>query len=39
MPVAANATPAQRLMEAELGVSLVECWTSAAEVDRALAAA
>jgi len=37
--VAANATPAQRLMEAELGVSLVECWTSAAEVDRALAAA
>ena len=37
--IAANATPAQRLMEAELGVSLVECWTSAAEVDRALAAA
>jgi len=36
--VAANATYAQRLMEADLGVSLVECWTRAAEVDRALAA-
>lgn len=37
--VAASATPAQRLMEADLAVSLVECWTRAAEVDRALASA
>ena len=35
--VAADATAAQRLMEADLGVSLIECWTRAAEVDRALA--
>ena len=36
---AADATPAQRLMEADLAVSLIECWTRAAEVDRALASA
>jgi len=34
---APDATVAQRLMEADLGVSLVECWTRAAEMDRALA--
>lgn len=36
--VAGDATVAQRLMEADLAVSLLECWTRAAEVDRALAA-
>jgi hypothetical protein len=37
--VAAGATVAQRLMEVDLVVSLIECWTRAAEVDRALASA
>ena len=37
--VGSDATVAQRLMEADLAVSLVECWTRAAEVDRALASA
>lgn len=37
--LAADATVAQRLMEADLGVSLIECWTRAAEMDRALAGA
>jgi hypothetical protein len=37
--LSAHATVAQRLMEADLAVSLVECWTRAAEMDRALAAA
>jgi len=32
-----NATFAQQLMEAELAVSLLECWTRAAEMDRAIA--
>ena len=36
--LAAGATAAQRLMEADLAVSLIECWTRAAEFDRALAA-
>lgn len=35
---AADRTLAQQLMEADLGVALVECWTRAAEFDRALAA-
>ena len=34
---AADATIGQRLMEADLAVSLIECWTRAAEMDRALA--
>jgi len=34
----ADATIAQRLMEAELVVSIVECWTRAADFDRTLAA-
>ena len=29
---------AQRLMEADLAVSLIECWTRAAEMDKALTA-
>jgi hypothetical protein len=33
----ADATVAQRLMEIELVVSIAECWTRAAEFDRALA--
>ena len=33
----ADGTAAQRLMEADLAVSLIECWTRAAEMDRALA--
>jgi hypothetical protein len=37
--VAADAPLAQRLMEADLGVSLIECWTRAAEMDRALSQA
>jgi hypothetical protein len=37
--VGTDATLAQRLMEADLGVSLIECWTRAAEMDRALALA
>jgi len=32
----ADATLAQRLMEVDLGVSLIECWTRTAEMDRAL---
>jgi CobB/CobQ-like glutamine amidotransferase domain len=36
--VPANASVAQRLMEADLVVSLIECWTRVAETDRALAA-
>ena len=36
--IAADATLAQRLMEADLAVSLIECWTRAAEMDRALTA-
>ena len=35
--VAGDATVAQQLMEADLAVSLIECWTRAAELDRALA--
>ncbi|HXR56558.1 MAG TPA: hypothetical protein VN858_07135 [Casimicrobiaceae bacterium] len=35
--VGGDATIAHRLMEADLAVSLVECWTRTAEVDRALA--
>jgi len=34
--LAPDATIAQRLMEADLAVSLIECWTRAAEMDRAL---
>jgi hypothetical protein len=34
----ADATAAQHLMEAELVVSLIECWTRAAKMDRTLAA-
>jgi hypothetical protein len=34
----ADATIAQRLMETELVVSIVECWTRAADFDRMLAA-
>jgi hypothetical protein len=34
--VGSDATIVQQLMEVDLGVSLVECWTRAAEVDRAL---
>jgi hypothetical protein len=37
--LAADAPLAQRLMEADLGVSLIECWTRAAEMDRALSQA
>jgi len=37
--VSSDATVAQRLMEADLAVSLVECWTRAADVDRALGSA
>lgn len=37
--VAADATLAQRLMEADLAVSLIECWMRAAEMDRALSQA
>jgi hypothetical protein len=36
--IAADATPAQRLMDADLAVSVIECWTRAAEMDRALTA-
>jgi hypothetical protein len=35
----ANAASAQQLMEVDLAVSLLECWTRAAEMDRALAGA
>ncbi len=35
----ANRTLAQQLMEADLGVALLECWTRAAEMDRALSVA
>ncbi len=35
---AAKGTPAQQLMEADLAVALLECWTRAAEFDHALAA-
>jgi hypothetical protein len=34
---AADATIAQRLMEADLAVALIECWARVAEMDRALA--
>ena len=34
---AAERTPAQQLMELELSVALVECWTRVAELDLALA--
>ena len=37
--VAADATRAQRLMDADLAVSLIECWTRVAGLDRALARA
>jgi len=33
----ANRTAAQQLMEADLGVALLECWTRAAEFDQAIA--
>jgi hypothetical protein len=36
---AADATLTQRLMEADLAVSLIECWTRVAEMDRALESA
>src|SRR6266403_760277 len=34
---ASERTPAQQLMELELSIALVECWTSVAELDVALA--
>jgi hypothetical protein len=35
--IASERTPAQQLMELELSIALVECWTSVAELDLALA--
>jgi len=34
---ATDRTPAQQLMELELSIALVECWTRVAEFDLALA--
>ena len=34
---ASERTPAQQLMELELSIALVECWTSVAELDLTLA--
>jgi hypothetical protein len=34
---ASERTPAQQLMELELSIALVECWTHVAELDLALA--